>query len=238
MSDPGKAKGSEPVLIPDASGNLDHTEDFDLADPITPCPVAQDELNQVLPPQNNFCFRVNGITLDIYARVPQTSLQDVSIPQHGVLLQNPGHHIADQLPHSQESSFLAAASPPNHQCRQLCHLLGCFATAPWTQQVQNVQHGQSCAPELQVLFSESSSGLRRVLFAASVAFEGEDRGRCGFLNFKQFLGTLQSLCVDMPYHHRLSLFMNSDADQDGWITRNEFSTAYLRILLFSSNSCR
>ncbi len=168
---------------------------------------------------------------------PQTSAPDISIPQHGVLLQNPGHHITDQLPHSQESSLSVAASPPNHQCRQLCHLLGCLATAPWTQQVQNVQDGRICAPELQVLFSETSCGLRRVLFAASVAFEGEDRGRCGFLNFKQFLDALQSLCVDMPYHHRLSLFMNSDADQDGWITRNEFSTAYLRILFFSSNSC-
>ncbi len=196
----------------EASGNLEHTEEFDIAHTITPCSVAQDDLNQTSPP-------------------------DVSIPQHGVLLENPGHRIADQLPHSQESSLSVAAAPLNHQCRHLCHLLGCFATAPWAQQVQNVQDGQCCAPEPQLLFSESSSGLRCVLYAASVAFDGEDLGRCGFLNFKQFLDALQSLCVDMPYHHRLTLFMNSDADQDGWITRNEFSTAYNRILFFSSNSC-
>ncbi len=119
-------------------------------------------------PRKRFCFRVNGITLDIHARVPQTSPPDVSISQHRVLLQNHGHHIAGQLPHSQESSLLVPALPPNHQCHQLCNLLGCFATAPWTQQVQNFQGVQCCAPEPQFLFSESSSGLRCVLLAASL----------------------------------------------------------------------
>ncbi len=58
MSDPGKSKGSEPGItpMPDASGNLGHTEEFELADTITPCPVAQDDLNQVLPLQNILLF--------------------------------------------------------------------------------------------------------------------------------------------------------------------------------------
>ncbi len=61
---------------------------------------------------------------------------------------------------------------PYHHCHQQCNLLGCFATAPWVEQIQNGQDEQCCAYELlHVLlrFVDSSSGLGRVLRAAGLA---------------------------------------------------------------------
>ncbi len=141
-------------------------------------------------------------------------MSDPGIAKCSDPMENPQHQVPDLLPQSQDSSSFAAVSPPNHQCHRLCHLLGCFKTAPWVQQVQNVHVEQYCGTEPQLLFNDSQSGLAHVLCATRAAFEGVDQGLGGCLNFKRFLDALQALHVDMPYHHRLALFMNSDLDQD------------------------
>ncbi len=122
------------------------------------------------------------------------------------------------------------------KCHRLCRLLGCFETAPWVQQDQNALDEKCSVTELQLLSHDSQSNLAHFLRSARATFDGADQGLGGFLNFKGFLDALQCLGVDMTYHQRLALFMNSELDQDGLITRKEFSETYLRILLFSPNS--
>ncbi len=224
---------------PDTSGTSNQFEGGEGKRTLAYFSDAQNFSNKALPEHDHISSRMCVLPAHLdHTNAPDDEAFVIQNSEPVSSISQPPHrHLTELLPHCLDASFGETSSLPYHQCRQLCHFVGCFATAPWVQQLQNAQDEQCCAPEIQFLCNESRSGLRRVLCAERAAFEGVDQGRVGLLNFKQFLDALNSLRVHMPYHHRLALFANSDSNQDGLITRSEFSTAYLRILLFSSNSC-
>lgn len=63
---------------------------------------------------------------------------------------------------------------------------------------------------------------------ARKAFGTADRDRSGYIDFREFLETLRTLRLNVPYHDALNNFSKLDADKDGRIVETEFVNGYLK----------
>ncbi len=170
--------------------------------------------------QNHVRFQENAMDENMDAQVEDLCLcphllSNSSVGEHSGALQVPQFHLQEPQSHLTEIPWRT----PHRD-------------SPFSRQER------SRIPTFRSLIIQPGSALDHALCAAREAFEAADRRRFGFLNFRHFLDALQYLRIDMAFHHMLHLFMNVDSDQDGLIIHSEFVEAYLRILLFSSNSWR
>ncbi len=162
------------------------------------------------------------------------------------LLGSPSYELFPHFPTSEENNDLLQEARHSYQGIRLSASAWHAAEQPRTTPGDEpLSHATGPRPSraasrnhiADLEISAPVAGLTRVLTAARTAFQTAEKSSFGYLNFKEFLDALASLKVDMPYHHRLHLFRNSDSNHDGWITQAEFCTSYVRTLLFSSNVC-